>query len=64
MGELLKSILKPHTWKVRCPSCLGRATRVDGAWSAKTESPRVVWTCPTCKGRGVVDVQLAKGASQ
>jgi DnaJ-class molecular chaperone len=59
-SDLLNELLKPRTWRVRCPSCLGRPTRTEGAWSA-TESPRVVWTCPTCKGDGEVDVQLGKG---
>lgn len=49
-----------RTWKVRCPNCHGRPTRTfKGPWS-RTEGPRVVWTCPTCKGSGEVDVQLAR----
>lgn len=27
--------LKPRTWKVRCPDCLGRSTRTEGVWSRK-----------------------------
>ena len=57
-STLLRSLLAPRTWTIRCPDCLGRATRTDGAWSA-TERPRVVWTCSTCKGSGEVDVQPA-----
>lgn len=52
----LRELLKPRTWKVRCPDCHGRPTRTEGAWT-RTESPRVVWTCPTCKGDGEVTVQ-------
>ena len=55
VSELMK-LLRPRTWKVRCPDCLGRSTRTEGAWTATT-SPRVVWTCPTCKGDGEVTVQ-------
>lgn len=50
-----------RTWKALCPDCLGRSTRTEGVWGYQ-ESPRIVWTCPTCKGDGEVTVQQAEGS--
>lgn len=58
--DWLSELLKPRTWKVRCPDCHGRPMRTEGCYSA-TSIPRVVWTCPTCEGDGEVSVQRAKG---
>lgn len=57
-GALERFGLKPRTWLVRCPDCLGRSTRTSGAWTA-TSIPCVVWSCPTCEGDGTVRVQRA-----
>lgn len=58
----LKELLKPRTWDVRCPDCHGHPTRTDGSWGSNGQRPRVVWTCPTCKGKGTVRVQQSEGS--
>lgn len=57
--DVLSKLGLRKVWEVRCPSCHGQPTRIEGCWS-NTESPRVVWTCPNCDGEGVVSVEHAR----